>query len=328
MRGFSLEYFIKRLFSAIVTLWVAFSVNFLLPRIMGGDPAQYIAAQNAMGSQAYTAILRHQFGLDKSFIEQYFYYMNQLLHGNFGISYTMFPVPVSKIIMKAIPWTLMIVIISTLISFLIAWILGTICALKKNSLFDNITVGIAFYIQSTPYFWVAMLIVMAFGYYLNLFPMGHAMPSGLDGLPWYKLIGPIAYHAALPILSLIVVSLAGRMIVLRSNILQIFTEDYMVLAQAKGLHKRTILWKYAFRNAFLPSFTGLMLSLGMAVSGALATEIIFSYPGIGLTIMNAILSHDYPLVQGCFAIIAISIVTMNFIADLVYPLLDPRVTLS
>ena len=118
------------------------------------------------------------------------------------------------------------------------------------------------------------------------------------------------------------------MIMMRSNILQVFSEDYIVLAQAKGLRRSKILTKYALRNALLPSFTGLMLSLGQAVGGAIATEIIFSYPGIGLTIMNAILSHDYPLVQGCFAIIALSVVAINFLADLIYPLIDPRVSLD
>jgi ABC-type dipeptide/oligopeptide/nickel transport systems, permease components len=328
MKSYSLSYLLKRIFSAVVTLWVALTINFLLPRAMGGDPAAYIAAQNAMGSPEYAQALRAQFGLDKGLAEQYGIYLVQLLHGNLGVSYTTFPIPVWQIITRAMPWTLLIVVTSTILSFAIAWLLGTLCALKQNSAFDNVMVGTSFYIQSVPYFWVAMLLVMAFGYYLGWFPMSHALPTGIEDVPWYKLIGAVAYHAFLPILSLVVVNLAGRMVVLRSNILQIFSEDYMLLAQAKGLKRGTILGKYAFRNAMLPSFTGLMLSLGMAVSGAITTEIIFSYPGIGLTIMNAILGHDYPLVQGCFAIIAFSIVAMNLLADLIYPLLDPRVVLS
>jgi peptide/nickel transport system permease protein len=159
--------------------------------------------------------------------------------------------------------------------------------------------------------------------------MAHAMPIGvLSGTPWYKLIGPIAYHAFLPVLSLVVVSLAGRMVMMRSNILQIFSEDYITLAQAKGLKRSKILMKYALRNALLPSFTGLMLSLGSSVGGAITTELLFSYPGIGLTIMNAIYTQDYPLIQGCFAMIAICVVIMNLLADLIYPLLDPRVNLT
>jgi peptide/nickel transport system permease protein len=328
MKGYSASYLAKRLFSAVLTLWVALTINFLLPRAMGGDPATYIAAQNAMGSPEYARTLSVQFGLDKSLPEQYVRYLGQLMKGNLGVSYTTFPIPVAQIITRAMPWTLYLVITATLISFALAWVLGTVCALKQNTWFDNLLVGTSFYIQSVPYFWVAMLLVMSFGYYLNIFPMSHALPTGLGEVPWYRLIGPIAFHSFLPILSLVIVSLAGRMVVLRSNILQIFSEDYILLAQAKGLKRGTILGKYAFRNAMLPSFTGLMLSLGIAVSGAITTEIIFSYPGIGLTIMNAILGHDYPLVQGCFAIIAVSIVTMNLLADLIYPLLDPRVALS
>lgn len=296
--------------------------------MMGGNPADYLASQTAMGSAEYAETIKEQFGLDKSLPEQYVKYMNELLHGNLGVSYTNFPVPVSDIITKAMPWTLLIVLASTLISFAIAWLLGTIAALKKGSVFDNVTVGSAFYIQSIPYFWVGMLIVMGLGYYLNWFPMGHAMTPGVKFSSGLQLFGNIVYHSILPVLSLVIVSLAGRMIMMRSNILQVFSEDYIVLAQAKGLKRSKILSKYALRNAMLPSFTGLMLSLGQAVGGAIATEIIFSYPGIGLTIMNAILSHDYPLIQGCFAIIAISVVALNFIADLIYPLIDPRVSLA
>ncbi|MCL2832640.1 MAG: ABC transporter permease [Treponema sp.] len=323
------EYVIKRLAGAVFTLWVALTINFLLPRVMGGNPADYIASQVAMGSQEYANVLKIQFGLDKSIIEQYLLYLINLLHGNLGISFSIFPVPVSMIIIRAIPWTLLIVITSTLISFAIAWVLGTLAALKQGKIFDQLVVGASFYIQSTPYFFVGMLILMGLGFYLGWFPIAHSMPSGINpGTPWYKLIGPISYHAFLPVLSLIVVSLAGRMVMMRSNILQIFSEDYITLAQAKGLKRSKILMKYALRNALLPSFTGLMLSLGSAVGGAITTELIFAYPGIGLTIMNAILNHDYPLIQGCFAIIAFCVVAMNLIADMIYPLLDPRVNLN
>ena len=200
--------------------------------------------------------------------------------------------------------------------------------MKKGGVYDNLIVASSFYVQSTPYFFVAMLILMGMAFHTGWFPLSHALPSGLPpDLPWFRMIGPIAYHAFLPVLSLIVVSLAGRMVMMRSNVLQVFSEDYITLAQAKGLHRRTILWKYALRNAMLPSFTGLMLSLGAAMGGAIATEMIFSYPGIGLTIMTAILNHDYPLIQGSFAVIAVTVVTMNLLADFIYPFLDPRISL-
>jgi len=328
MRRLNAKYVIKRLLGALLTLWIALTINFLLPRLMGGDPAQFIASQVAMGSLEHAELLRAQFGLDRSLLEQYFIYMGQLLRGNLGISFSIFPVPVATIIRRALPWTLLIVLTSTVISFAIAWVLGVLAAMKKGSVFDNAIVATSFYVQSTPYFFIAMLILMAFAFHLGWFPLSHALPSGLPpGLPWYQMIRPIARHAFLPVLSLIVVSLAGRMVMMRSNVLQVFSEDYITLAQAKGLPRRTILWKYALRNAMLPSFTGLMLSLGAAMGGAIATEMIFSYPGIGLTIMTAILNHDYPLIQGCFAIIAVTVVVMNLLADFIYPFLDPRVSL-
>lgn len=329
MRGVRASYFIRRTLSAILTLWIALTINFLLPRMMGGNPADLMASQSAFGSLEYAQKLKVEFGLDKSILEQYILYFSNFFQGNLGISFSTFPVPVWKIITNAIPWTMLIVITSTLISFAIAWVLGTLAALKKGSLFDRITVGISFYVQSTPYFFVGMIILMVFGYKLGWFPMGHALPTGISGeLSFLQRIGAIAYHAFLPVLSLIVVSLAGRMVMMRSNVLQVLSEDYITLAQAKGLRRGTILRKYALRNAMLPSFTGLMLSLGAAIGGAIATEMIFSYPGIGLTIMNAILSHDYPLIQGCFSIIALSVVTLNLIADFAYPFIDPRVALS
>ncbi|GHV03291.1 peptide ABC transporter permease [Spirochaetia bacterium] len=329
MGNIKLSYVLKRIAGAVFTLWVALTINFMLPRVMGGDPTEYIASTVAMGSREYAASLREQFGLDKGVLEQYLRYLAQLFRGNLGLSFSMFPVPVASIITRAIPWTLLIVLSSTLISFAVAWILGTLAALKQGKVFDQIVVGVSFYIQSTPYFFVGMIILMSLSFYLGWFPMAQAMPVGIPpGTPWYLLIGPICYHAFLPVLSLIVVSLAGRMVMMRSNILQIFSEDYITLAQAKGLKRSKILMKYALRNALLPSFTGLMLSLGSAVGGAITTEIIFSYPGIGLTIMNAIYNQDYPLIQGCFAIIAVCVVAMNLLADLVYPLLDPRVALS
>jgi peptide/nickel transport system permease protein len=325
----SVNYIVRRIAGALFTLWVALTINFILPRLMGGDPAEYIASTTAMGSREYAEALRVQFGLDKGIFEQYVLYFGELLKGNMGISFSIFPVPVVSIIGRAIPWTLFIVLLSTVLSFAVAWVLGTLAALKKGKFFDHVVVGTSFYIQSTPAFFISMLILMGLSFYLRWFPMSHAMPSGIPpGTPWYRLIGPICYHAFLPVLSLIVISLAGRMVMMRSNILQIFSEDYITLAQAKGLRRSKILIRYALRNALLPSFTGLMLSLGAAVGGAITTELIFSYPGIGLTIMNAIYNQDYPLIQGCFTIIAISIIFMNFLADLIYPLLDPRVGLS
>lgn len=328
MRGLNKGYVIKRFFSAVLTLFIALTINFALPRLMGGNPAEYIASKTAMNSPEYVEALTEQFGLNEGIFTQYISYLKQLVHFNFGISYANYPTPVSDIIINALPWTLLIVLSSTIISFAIAWVLGTLAAMKKGSVFDKTTVGISFYVQSVPYYFVAMILVMVFAFNLDWFPLSHAVSTRVTYTGMIGLLGDIIYHAFLPVLSLVLVGLAGRMIMMRSNILQVFSEDYMVLAQAKGLRRSKILSKYALRNALLPSFTGLMVSLGQAVGGALVTELVFSYPGLGLTIYNAIMNQDYPVVQGCFALIAVCVVVLNFLADLLYPIIDPRVSLS
>ena len=328
MRGLNKGYVIKRFFSAVLTLFIALTINFALPRLMGGNPAEYIASKTAMNSPEYVEALTEQFGLNEGIFTQYISYLKQLVHFNFGISYANYPTPVSDIIINALPWTLLIVLSSTIISFAIAWVLGTLAAMKKGSVFDKTTVGISFYVQSVPYYFVAMILLMVFAFNLDWFPLSHAVSTRVTYTGMIGLLGDIIYHAFLPVLSLVLVGLAGRMIMMRSNILQVFSEDYMVLAQAKGLRRSKILSKYALRNALLPCFTGLMVSLGQAVGGALVTELVFSYPGLGLTIYNAIMNQDYPVVQGCFALIAVCVVVLNFLADLLYPIIDPRVSLS
>lgn len=328
MRGLNRNYVIRRFFSCLLTLFIALTINFILPRLMGGNPAEYIASQTAMNSPEYVEALTEQFGLNQNVFVQYGSYLKQLLHFNFGISYANYPTPVSTIIMNALPWTLLIVLSSTIISFAIAWLIGTLCAMKKGSAFDKVNVSVSFYIQSVPYYFVAMILLMVFAFTLKWFPLSHALSTRAAYAGALAKFGDILYHAFLPVLSLVLVGLAGRMIMMRSNVLQVFSEDYIVLAQAKGLKRSKILSKYALRNALLPSFTGLMVSLGQAVGGALVTELIFSYPGVGLTIYNAIMSQDYPVIQGCFAIIAVCVVSLNFIADLLYPIIDPRVSMS
>ena len=167
MRRLNASYVIKRLLGALLTLWIALTINFLLPRMMGGDPAEFMASQVAMGSLEYAQLLREQFGLDKSLPEQYFIYLSQLVQGNMGISFSMFPVPVTTIVARALPWTLLIVLSATFISFAIAWVLGVLAAMKKGSIYDHAVVGTSFYLQSTPFFFIGMLILMGLGFHLG-----------------------------------------------------------------------------------------------------------------------------------------------------------------
>lgn len=326
---YSARYLLRRIGFALLTIFLAATADFLLPRLMGGNPAQALASSTALGSPAVAAALAREFGLSNpNWGVQYLHYLWQLLHGNLGVSYEYYPASVASILMQALPYTVALVMSSTIISFLVGWTLGVISAWRRGSWVDQASVGIAFWLYALPYFWVAMLLVFGLAFELGWFPMGHALPSSITGLtPWQWISGAID-HGILPVCSLVLTSTAGHLLLMRNNMLNVLSEDYMQLARAKGLSPWKMMVRYAARSALLPSFTGLMLSIGTVVGGALVTEIVFSYPGIGLATYNAILSHDYPMIQGAFLILALAVVAMNLLADLLYPLLDPRVTVQ
>jgi len=322
-------YLLNRIGFALVTLFAAATLNFLLPRLMGGDPASALASDKALGSQQVADALKVQFGLDHpSLLYQYGQYLKQLAHGNLGISYANYPSPVIDVLWKALPWTLGTVLTATLLSYLIGWLIGIRGAWKAGSFFDQSTLFSAFFLNSVPFFWIAIIFIMIFSFYLGWFPLGQAVASTYDAMSAAEKLRSVLYHAILPVFTLVIATLAGHILVLRNNLMRVLSEDYMLLAKAKGLKTARRKYAYGARNALLPSFTGLMTSLGHVIGGAITTEIVFSYPGIGLVTFNAILNHDYPLIQGAFLFIAVSVIVCNLIADLLYPLLDPRVALG
>ncbi len=296
---------------------------------MGGDPADTLASELALGSPEVAEALRQQFGLESSNIFiQYKQYLVQLFQGNMGISYVNFPAPVTEVMLKALPWTLGTVLIATILSYAIGWMIGIKGAWKSGSLFDNSSLFISFFLNSVPYFWIGIIMIMIFSFHFDWFPLGNAIPADFDSLTLMGKIIAIMSHAFLPVVSMVIASLAGHILVLRNNLMRVLSEDYMLLAKAKGISTRRRKYVYGARNALLPSFTGLMITLGHVIGGALTMEIVFSYPGVGLVTFNAILNHDFPLIQGAFLFIAISVIIANLIADLMYPLIDPRVALE
>lgn len=326
---YSMRYVARRLVLALLTIFLAVTADFFLPRLMGGNPAQALASTTGLSSPATVAAITREFGLQNPNLGyQYVRFLWQLLHGNLGISYEYYPAHVSTVLLHALPYTVALVLSATVISFAVGWTLGILAAWRHRSLYDQMAVGVSFWFHAMPYFWVAMMLVFAFAFLLGWFPMAHALPSTITGLtPWQWITGAI-HHGILPVVSLVLVSTAGHLLVMRNNMLVVLSEDYMQLARAKGLGPRQLMFRYAARTAMLPSFTGLMLSLGTVVGGAVVTEIIFSYPGIGLATYNAILSHDYPMIQGAFLFLAGTVILANLAADLIYPWLDPRVTLQ
>ena len=319
------RYVLRRVAFALVTLWAAVTADFFLPRVMGGNPAQYIASQTALGDPQVARLLAQQFGLgNPNPLYQYGQYLRQLLHGNLGVSYEYFPSHVASLLVHALPFTVGLVGIAVLASFAVGTYLGMVCAWKAGTRLDGWILGGSFYLHAVPYFWTAMLLVLLLAFDLHLFPLGHLLPVDAQRFGPGALAVRVLWHAVLPIVSLVVVSASGHILMMRNNMLQSLSEDYVTLARAKGLPARQVRWTYAARTALLPSFTGLMLSLGEVVGGAVLTEIVFSLPGVGQLIFQAILNHDYPVIQGAFLVLAVAVIAANLLADLVYPLLDPR----
>ncbi len=322
-----MRYLLRRIGFYLVALWAALSLNFLIPRLMPGDPVLLLVGrlQGQVDPRAIQA-LRLQFGLDHSSMAvQYLKYLGNLLHGNLGISITYFPTPVSDVIGLGLRWTLVLVGVSSILSFFIGTLLGTIAAWKRGSWIDNTFSPLLTFFSAVPYFWLALIVLYVLGFVLKWFPLTGAysldVTPGLSG----AFLASAVYHALLPAATIVISSMAGWMLGMRNAMLNTLSEDYVLMAQAKGLAERRVMLTYAARNAILPNITGFALSLGFVIGGALLTEIVFSYPGLGYILLQGVQSDDFPLMQGIFLLIAVAVLCANFLADICYTVLDPRV---
>ncbi|MDQ2905179.1 MAG: ABC transporter permease [Chloroflexota bacterium] len=325
-----MRYLLRRVSFYLAALWAAVTFNFILPRLMPGDPAlAYLAkihAQNVTTAQ-YNAMLQ-EFGVDPRvpLWQQYLNYVNALLHGQLGLSISQFPSSVSTILAQSLPWTIGLVGVAVILSFLIGTLIGMLIAWRRGSWYDTAVPPFLTFFSAVPYFWMALALIYLFGVNLNWFPTD----SGYDvfnAVPGWNgdFISSVAQHAILPVVTLVIGSLAGWVLTMRNTMLTTLSEDYVLMAQAKGLSERRVMVHYAARNAILPSITSFSISLGLVVSGSLLTEIVFNYPGIGFALYNGVQGDDYPLVEGCFLVIALAVLAANFLSELVYTFLDPRV---
>ena len=323
-------YFIRKTLFFLVTLWAAATLNFIIPRIQGGDPAQAIV-QRITGSNAavdprQVEAIRLMLGMpDKPLLNQYFDYLNAIIHGQFGISYAYMPYTVTHMIGQALPWTLVLVGVTHILSFVIGTLIGTWAAWKRNGKFDTIvTTGSAFF-GTLPFFWIAMMLVYVFAFQLKWFPDGGGF-SGEVTKGWsLDFIRSATYHSLLPALCLMITGPIGWIMGMRNTMVQILGDDYTRLARAKGLSNRRIAINYGARNAILPNVTGFAISLGGLVGGSIFIEQIFDYPGMGQLMFDALGNRDFPLMQAIFLFITVGVLTANFIADLLYGVIDPRV---
>ena len=321
-----MRFALRRTAFYLFTAWAAITINFFLPRMLKGDPiTAYLARNQGKVSPDAIESLRVLFGLDnpKPIWQQYLDYWAMLLQGDLGVSLSKGLAPVSAVIADALPWTLGLVGVATIISFFIGSAIGTYIGWRRGGRAEAV-VPIATFLSTVPYFWLGLIIISVFSTTLRWFPASHAYSKGeVPNWSW-EFIGDVAYHAALPAFTLVVAALGGWILGMRNMMITVLDEDYITVAQAKGLSARRVMYGYAARNAVLPQLSSFALSLGFIVGGTLIMEMIFSYPGLGLRLFEGTLAKDYPLMQGMFLVITLSVLVANILADIVYAIMDPR----
>ena len=321
-----MSYLVKRVAFYLFTAWAAVTINFFVPRLMPGDPVQALInrAQGQIDTEAITA-LSALFGLDedKTVLQQYAEYWGQLLQGDLGLSFTFFPTPVASVLGDSLPWTLALVGITTVISFLLGTLLGVLAGWRRGSWVD-LVLPVTTFLSSIPYFWLGLIAITLFAGVDGPFPSSGGFDPGVTPGWDPEFIGSAVEHSLLPALTILISSMSGWVLSMRNMMVTVSSEDYITVAHAKGLSERRVMLSYAARNALLPNVSGFALSLGLIVGGTLLVEIVFSYPGVGFQLFQAVGAKDYPLLQGIFLVITLSVLVANLVADLAYLLLDPR----
>lgn len=316
------RFVLRRLLRGLLTMWFAVTVTFFLLRLLPGDPALAIADPGMTAE--LRAELLHDYGLDRPLAVQYWEYLVQLVHGNLGVSFRQNQ-PVLDILLERLPWTLLLAGSALVVTVALGIPLGVVAATRARGFLDRLIqvggiTGQSLFIPS-----IGVLLLYVFGVQLGLLPIGGAMDDDVYGLAAY---GSIAVHLVLPCLSLVLVQLGSYVLTLRSTLIDALGEDYCTLARAKGLPNRKVVWRHALRNALLPTTTLVGLQLGFLVGGAVLTESIYAYPGVGRAIFEAVGQLDFPVLQGAFLMLAFAVIAANLLTDLAYGLLDPRVRTS
>jgi peptide/nickel transport system permease protein len=327
-KGAQMTFLARRIGLYLVTAWAAITINFFLPRLMPGNPAEIVFSRlsaNGVVTPAMYKALVVAFGLNthSSLLSQYGQYWVQLFHGNLGTSITYYPTTVSSVIAAALPWTLALVGVATILSFVIGTAIGAVAGWRRGGWLETLLPTTTF-LQAMPYFVLGLVLVEYLGVKLNWFPVNGGF-SQADVIGWNgTFLESAAYHAILPAVTIIVTSMAAWIVGMRNMTVTTLGQDYVMVAQAKGLSRRRVMITYAARNAILPSFASFGIALGLVVTGSVLVEYAFSYPGIGYVLFQAVDNEDYPLMQAVFLIITLSVLCANLLADFVYVLLDPR----
>ncbi|MDT0344243.1 ABC transporter permease [Streptomyces litchfieldiae] len=324
-----MRYYARKLGFYLVALWAALTLNFFIPRMMPGNPVDTLLAKLQQRGGSVGPEVRRSYelmlGTDTGdpLYEQYFSYLGNMFRGELGVSVSAFPANVTDVISQSLPWTIVLVGIATFLSFLVGVVLGMVVGWKRGSWLDSL-IPATTVLSAVPYFWLALIFVLIFASTLDWFPLNGGYDVTLSPGWNYDFIDSAVYHGFLPALTIVVSSVGGWLLGMRNMMVSTMSEDYILTAQAKGLRNRRIMTRYAARNAVLPSVAGFAISLGFVVSGSIITEQVFSYPGIGSKLLQAVENSDYALMQGIFLIITVAVLAANLVVDLLYGLIDPR----
>jgi peptide/nickel transport system permease protein len=328
-----MRWFLRRLVFYVFALWVAITLNFILPRAMPGDPVggviAHLSPAQIQGNPGIIQTYRTLLGGSKgSFFHDYWIYLGHIAHFNFGISYSNYPSKVSTIVGRTLPYSIFLVGVAFILAFLLGIAVGTIAAWRRGGAFDGLVVPAFMTFGAFPAFFTGLLGLYFLGLKAHWFPIQHAYANELSpGFNWAFLSSAFR-HAQLPILIVVFTYAGGWVLNMRTVMINTISEDYVAMAQAKGLKDRRVMWRYAARNAVLPPLNGFAAQFAGAVGGLVFVEYIFSYPGAGYTLQQAVLGADYPLAQALLLVFAVAVIVANFIMDLLNLVLDPRIRAS
>jgi peptide/nickel transport system permease protein len=317
------KYLVRKIVWLVVTLYFIATFNFLLFHVMPGNPVLLLARSGHLTAQE-AAQVRALYGLNHPLVVQYLIYLRDLLQGQLGISYA-YHEPVGQLLAQYLGNTILLLFAATVITVVLGTIIGVGAANRRGGKYDATTVVASVIGWSLPTFWTGIILVFLFGVWIHAFPIvGMETPNEVYSSEFQR-IWDITSHLVLPTVTLVIVNIAQFTLVARASVIEALSEDFMLTAKAKGLPARRILWSHAVRNAMLPIVTSTALLIGLVVGGAIQVEVVFSWPGMGLLIYNAVENRDYPVIEGTFLLFTVVVLLVNFASDLIYQALDPRV---
>jgi peptide/nickel transport system permease protein len=322
-------YLLRRLGFFLLTLWAALTLNFIIPRFMPGSPLQALRdrTHNKLSPAALEQMLTsYGFKPDENVVVQYLDYLKNMVTGQWGISIgATLGEPVTRIVRQALPWTLGLVGVTTVLAFLVGSLIGMVAGWRRGSRLDSLLPPAFVVTSALPYFWVGLLLILVFSVWTGgLLPSDFNYDSGLQPAFTPAFVFSVFSHALLPAATILITSIGGWILTMRNNMITTLAEDYVRMGRAKGLSDRRIMTAYAGRNAMLPNLSGFAMSLGFVIAGSILVEYVFNYPGLGYLLYNSVQNTDYPLMQALFMLFTVAVLVAVLVCDVAIAILDPR----